>query len=293
MSDATISTTKKMLLALAGILVLGIVLVMIFRWGNTVLKEQQCENSIRNARIFSVTLRDFKEATLKCPPKYSKITSQEQAEKSIAQDSLACAKRWKPDQNVQLFTDVGTFCIPCAVYTIEPGTTVNGIISHLATTPADSNDPEGISILQKAYNINIEPEQIANTQQTLTGGQDYVILFVQTRGNTSTDDLAESISNIIEENTGKTLVGGGVLIFGGAGTVGAALVLASNPIGWVVGGSVAVVAGGYATVEAVKRWLQIEEVDQISALIFRQYDVEQIKKMGCEIAPSASDYKKA
>jgi hypothetical protein len=128
----------------------------------------------------------------------------------------------------------------------------------------------GVTTPKSADMVDKTIDELAKTDYINTS-QNYATIFIYASGK-------EAIQKAMEGGGRSTLGTVGMFgVLGGGAALGVAFIV-SNPVGWIVGGVIAVGLG----VTAIWQALTIKEPESVQFIIFRPYNVEEFKNIGCE-----------
>ncbi|MGV8141388.1 MAG: hypothetical protein ACP5NW_03025 [Candidatus Woesearchaeota archaeon] len=242
-----------------------------------------CKSSIEAHSIVASTTGGDIYTDIKCPTNEITIKHLKTAKPIIAEDMHRCWYVWGQGDG-RYFEGDGTFCHVCSIYTFgDKGKTVEGLMQYLheERMPAKyPSDIKGITYAQYlagytsgdvAQRLDTDINELSKTD-TINTSKRYATLFVYASGK-------DSIQKIMESGGRSTV--GAIGMFGTLGGGTAILVgtfIASNPVGWIVGGAIAAGAG----VAAIWQALKIKEPEWMAFIIFTPYDEAALNDIGCQ-----------
>jgi len=265
-------------LALVAILILAVILVNAYTGLKNRMLTQSCKDSIEAHRIVAgATGRDIF-TDIKCPTNEITIKSLKGANKLIAEDMHRCWYIWGKGKG-EYFEDEGTFCHICSIYQFaDKGKEVDGLFRYLARTPIQVKYPgdsagityadylSGTQTPMAKEKIDMNIQEVTKVDK-LDTSQKYATIFIYTSEKSFMQDLMEG--------GGRSTVGASGF-FGVVGGVGAALLI-GTPVGWVAGGTVAIL-GAAGVIEA----FNVEDAETIQFIAFRPYNSDELNSLGCQ-----------
>ena len=275
--------TMLAILAIGAILVLIIFAYGLYGYFKEKMSVQSCKNSIEaHSAVAQLSARDIF-TDIKCPTSEITIKDNDKAKETIAEDMHRCWYIWGQGKG-QYFEGVGTFCHVCSIYQFgDKGQEIDGFMNYLGTQrikvkyAGDTNGITyadyfmGVTTPKSADMVDKSVDELAKTDYINTS-QTYATIFVYASGK-------EAIQKAMENGGRSTLGTVGMFgVLGGGAAVGVGVFIASNPVGWIVGGVLAVGLG----VGAIWQALTIKEPESVQFIIFRPYNVEEFKNIGCE-----------
>lgn len=281
---------NEVMISILAIVIILFIAFLIWRFFDNAkekLEIQDCRNSIgAHALLAKVSQREIF-TDIKCQTRELNIDAKnhENAKRVMAEDMRRCWYEWQKG-NAQLFEGEGIFCHVCGVYSFKQK---DQKIERFATFLLTENikirsvypeDTQKMTYMQ--YFQGFTTEQIDEIEKFPKNGtfadsaiidtsKKYATIFVYASGK---DEIEEYL-----EGGGRStaLVAGGVSVALGATAIGAAFIV-SNPVGWVVGGVLAVTAG----VIAIYNALTPEEPQWMSIVQFMEYNSTEINELGCQ-----------
>jgi len=262
-----------------------------------------CKNSIEAHRfMLSTTVREVF-TDIKCPTKYADLSpnNEKVLKNAIAEDRKNCWYMWGEGKS-DLFEGDGLFCHICAIYNFKPpGKKVEGFAIYLAnTTMINIAGQKNIARLSyQDYLQGVESprskELVKNydLQQLLKDdyidtSRPYSVIFMYASGKEAEQKAMEGgVRTQMMTRGGIYLALGTAAVAYGVGATataavgviaGAAAINIWNPVGWVLAGGLAVYAGYYV----IEKATTVKEPGWIAQVVFRPYDVQEIKDLGCQ-----------
>jgi hypothetical protein len=280
------NTLQIAIIAIAVILVLGFFLFEAYDGLKERMSIQSCKASITAHSIVSTGSAREIFTDIKCPTNEITIDDLKKTNEIIAEDMHRCWYIWNQGQG-QYFKGDGTFCQICSIYQFgDKNKEVSGLINYLGTQPIKvkyTGDTYGMiyadyfmgtKTAKAKEMINKDFSDLSTTDKLNTSLR-YATVFVYASGK-------DSIQKALEGGGRSTL--GTVGMFGtisGGLAIGIGIFIASNPLGWIVGG-VGLITGGAI---AIMTSLHVEQPETLQQLVFRPYNVTELNALGCEYLP--------
>ncbi len=278
---------KLIVAAIVGIIAIILVFALLYNFYTSTKEKlaiQDCKNSIAaHSVLMGATGREVI-TDIKCPTRDIVVANDKEdaAKRQIADDMQRCWYEWNKGDGTYFKGD-GVFCHICSTYIFKnPQKNVNGFIQYLAETPIAhtyAGDTPGVSYQDyfQGFKTPKSATAIKNANiQDLTkvdyidASKEYTTIFVYASSKDAVDKAVEGGGRTTLATAGMFgVIGGGLAV-----TIG----LASNPAGWIIGG--VLVAG--TGVAAIWKALDITPPEVVSFIVFRPYDADQLKAIGCE-----------
>lgn len=275
-----------------GALILALLIVVIGRiYENSKekLEIQECKDSIAAHALLARTTQREVFTDITCQTRELSIDAKNhnKAKKEIAEDMRRCWYEWLRG-DAQLFKGEGIFCHVCSIYNFkQKDDQIGGFPLFLLTEDIDIRSVYPEDTIKMKYiqyfqsYTSKQQNEIENSptvnKQTFTDAtvidtsKKYATIFVYASGK-------EDIQKFMEGGyRTSALVGGGIVAGLGVTAIGTAFIV-SNPVGWFVGGALAIGAGAYAIYEAVTP----KEPQWLSVIQLIEYDDQTIKDLGCQ-----------
>jgi hypothetical protein len=288
-------------IAIVSLLILGLFTYQLVRKNMAKMEIQDCKNSIASHAMLSKTTISGIFTDIKCPTRNIVIdlSKKEDPQKIMAEDMRRCWYEWLKGDG-QFFQGEGVFCHVCSVYEFkQKNQQIENYFTYLIreNIKLDAQlypqDRQKITYMQyfqgfsTASTSKVEqppPDQSldSSVDMTLDSSKKYTALFIYASGKDNID--------VVLEGGGRptAVVTGGLLAFGGgvASGIGSTFIV-SNPIGWMVGGGIALGAGGYLIYTA----LNPGDIEWISLIQFMEYTPENIDRFKCQYLDVSQDSK--
>lgn len=206
-------------------------------------------------------------------------------QKELGDEMLTCWNMWG-NGKLDLFNEEKVYCHVCSHITFDhEDITIKGFPLFL-----QENSPKGVSQTYAQLLTGFESEQardvidnapdyVARAKDiTISTNKEYSVIFVYVRGQDLIEDFLEGrrAEVAVAGLLGAALGSSSLAV--GAGTV----LLGSNPVGWVIGGSILVVGGAYTAYTATTAG----EEGWISFVILKEFSDDEIDRLGCEVLPA-------
>jgi hypothetical protein len=272
------SDMQMAVLALVAILIFAVLLANAYTNLKNKMLTQSCKDSIEAHSIISGATGREIFTDIKCPTNEITIKSLKNANKIIAEDMHRCWYIWDKGKG-EYFEDEGTFCHICSIYQFaDKGKEVDGLFSYLSRESIQVKYPgdnpgtvyadylSGTQTPMARENINRNIEAVTEIDK-LDTSQKYATIFIYTSEKTFMQDLMEG--------GGRSTVGA-TGFFGVVGGVGAVLLI-GTPVGWIAGGTVAIL-GAAGVIES----FNVENAQIIQFIAFRPYNSNELDALGCQ-----------
>jgi hypothetical protein len=286
-------------ICIAGLIILIFFIAKVRFFSGSLVEDSKCKNSILNHVAAQKATGGDVETTITCKTNYykAKSSNEEEAKFAMAEALKACWATWGRGE-VQLFSKDAVYCHVCSVTSFDTdGKNMNAqnFPQYLATKKIDAGNGQGLTYGQY-LNYFATEESETETLQNLnklgnTGSIDltksYATIFVYVRGNNYITDYLKAMdptgtgSGSITTGIAGGVAGGalGVLTLKGLTVIGIGI---GGPFTWLVGGAI---VGATALIALYAE----NEVDYLSMTMLREYNAEELQKIGCKIAPVAQD----
>ncbi len=278
------------------ILVLAILFVLmafqskLFASMNSGSTKQICKQSVL-AHDFTKFGKVAMDTEIKCPTQEIKIKTknQEQAKYKLAKAMYDCWDQFARGE-ANLFGDKETiYCSICHIISFKhKNEGLEGFSEYLTTKKVPGGN--GITYIDYLMNYDtpraheVAPETgdpISFEGDFLDTSKTYSTIFLYAKGD-------DNMKMIEEHFKGQTTAGKGGWIAVGVGAGGIALAvlgIVSNPVGWAIGIGAALFAIGTLVYDHFFN----TDVEWSSFILFREYDVEQLKDLKCEVMPISQE----
>jgi hypothetical protein len=278
-----IDNTTLAILAVATIIVFSVFVYKAYINFRDKMTIQSCKNSVEAHTVIATRTAREMFTDIKCPTKDIIIKDNRKAKDIIAEDMHRCWYIWGQGTG-QYFQGSGTFCQVCGIYQFgDKEQQVNGFMNYLGTQPIKvkyAGDIQGttyadyfagVSTPKSAQMVKMNVATLSDVDYINTS-QRYATIFVYASGK-------KFIQQAMEGGGRSTLGTVGMFgLLGGTAAVGVGIFIASNPVGWVVGGVLAVGVGVGAIWEA----LHVVEPESVQFIVFRPYNNQTLDDIGCE-----------
>jgi len=291
MKSKGIAFNNLLLILLAMVTLILFSLFLYNKYADTrdMLAVQNCRNSIAAHSVVAKGTFSQIFTDVKCPTRDITLGKSQlkDSKRIIAEDMHRCWYEWGQGKE-QLFQGDGMFCHICATYSFdEKGQKIDGFIQYLASTsmyvkyPGDTPGIKYLDYMNPYHTENAE-QMVQKSNQVITP-YDYINTSAQYTTIIVYASGKEQIQKFLEGGTRVTVgtIGGLALIAGSAGSayIVGSLLLLSNPGGWVVLGTVALLTIGY---EAVGLATNVKNPEWVSFMVFRPYNVDELSNLGCQ-----------
>ena len=282
---------KYLLLIILTLAILFILLIFqseLFASMDSGSTKQICKQSVM-AHDFTKFGKISMNTEIKCPTQELKIKTkdQEKAKYQLAKSMYDCWDQFARGE-ANLFGDKETiYCSICHIISFKhQNQNLEGFSEYLTTKKIPGG--KGITYIDYLMNYDtpraheVAPETgdpISFEGDFLDTSKTYSTIFLYAKGD-------DNMKMIAEHFKGQTTAGKGGWIAVGVGAGGIALAafgILSNPVGWAIG------IGGllFAAGTLVYDHFFNTDVEWASFILFREYDVEQLKNIKCEVMPIA------
>lgn len=293
---ASILMVAAGLMMLAGLIVLVAFIIKVRSFTSNIVDDTQCKDSILNHVSAQKITQGDVSLQIECPTKYytAKPKKEEDAKLFLAESLRSCWGTWGRGE-LQLFSRDNTYCHICSVVKFDTDLKyAKNLPQYLATEKIRSGPNQGMIYAHYLqYFSTDEPEEkmiekinTLGNSQDIDLQKDYAIIFVYARGKNQIQDLLKAIapSETLAGITSTGIIGGVIGSAAGYGvkTMVAYVVAIGGPVTWMVGGF----AVGATTALAI---YLTADVDYASFNILREYNAEELKKLGCIEAPITQD----
>ena len=264
----------------------------LFKKTDSGTQKETCKNSVYIHG--STKLGDYSlDTDIKCPTQELHIKTRDHnvAKQNIAKAMYDCWDQFAQGK-LNLFGDEETiYCSICHIITFRhKNKEILGFANYLATQKIPMKG--GITYLDFFMNYEtpqsegVIPEMDESQQESFNEGiidtsKTYATIFAYAKGK----DQMEKIQRHLSGSTTAGEIGIAVGVTA-AGTV-IVIILASNPIGWVVAG-VALVVGAvvYAATQVITFFFSPDnEPEWASFILFKEYNNASLNEIGCETIP--------
>lgn len=210
MSEA-FETAAKIILVLAGLVVLIFFMQKTMFAGDKLIDERVCRESIKTHSLLVRSGVD-QAPDIECSPRETEIKNGD-LERALAEEMLFCWQRWESG-NIDLFVDEGTYCNVCSTLTLEENV-------NLAEVFMLEKSGSRYGDLLLPYESMQNPSKLVQ-QPPVPAGKTAVIFYYDKGHSTKSiwDALSEdplAVSKAVEEIGATGVVGGAV--GGGAGAL--------------------------------------------------------------------------
>jgi len=284
-----------------GAMIMVLIIIMVDRFYTNAkekLEIQSCRNSIGAHALLAKTSQREIFTDIKCQTRELQINAgnHESAKREIAEDMRRCWYEWQKG-NAQLFQGEGIFCHVCSVYDFkQKDQKIDKFQTFLMKedimlSSKYPEDTERVSYIQyigpfktnQLEEIEKFPNKIESIDnQIIDTSKKYTTIFVYISGKDETEEALEGGGRTGYATRGGFYLATGTLVAaaGAKGILSATLTGAavSGPVGWIVGGVILAGLGIYILTDA----LTPEQPQWMAYVVFREYNPEEIKDMGCQ-----------
>lgn len=278
--------SKKAMFSYIVVIIIFLIILLIFisfqlRIKDTTEQETSktiCKASVKKAALMNNILRVF-ESEINCPTSDIYIDTKDEnfAKAKIAESMYDCWNQFLEGKE-NLFSDENIYCSVCSRVHLEDPE-IDEFSRYLATKKVPGKKYSYLDYIS-GYSTQGSEEvlgklsisQLKELENETIYPDDYAVIFVHAKGKDHLEKLSDHFS-------GKTTAG--KIGYIGAGTAaGTGLVIAalvSNPVGWIVGGSL-----GTASLVTSYLYSPDNYPEWASFVVFRKYESSALEELGCQ-----------
>lgn len=252
-----------------------------------IIEDTECKSSIRSHILILKATGEASVPDIYCPTKYYTVPAgkDEDLNHYVAESLKTCWGTWGKGE-LQLFKEEGYFCHVCSVINFKgKPKKIEGLKDYLINTPIKPGEDYSYMDYIAGYaSEKAHPDLINKIKEegfadTIDTSKTYATMLVYAKDKAAIKSLLDSMDVL-----GLGTTGGGVTTGLAVGTA-IGLTIAS-------GGTAVVIAGIVTVVGGVVGFINADNVNWVSLVVFTEYDAPALNKIGCEIAPAKQDMEK-